>query len=58
MTVNNTTGTYVQPAFMDIPRIGGVGATTEGTMSPYASTLVGAGVRHPDRVQISIYQVM
>ena len=44
MTANNTTGTYVQPAFMDLPRIGATAATTGGRMSPYASTLVGAGV--------------
>jgi outer membrane protein TolC len=44
MTSNNTTSTYVQPAFMDIPRIGGTSATTAGSLSPYASTLVGAGL--------------
>src|SRR4029077_15052108 len=43
MTANNTTGTYLQPDFMDLPRIG---ATSESTrsLSPYASTLVGAGL--------------
>ncbi len=45
MTANNTTGTYVQPGFMDLPRIGATAATTSGGMSPYASTLVGAGLR-------------
>ena len=44
MTANNTTGTYVQPAFMDLPRIGATPTTTRGSFSPYASTLVGAGV--------------
>ena len=43
-TTNNTTATYVQPAYMDLPRIGATTATTTGTLSPYASTLVGAGV--------------
>ena len=44
MTSNNTTSTYVEPAFMDLPRIGGTPATTTGNLSPYASTLVGAGL--------------
>jgi outer membrane protein TolC len=44
MTSNNTTSTYVEPAFMDLPRIGGTPATTTGSLSPYASTLVGAGL--------------
>jgi|HubBroStandDraft_1064217.scaffolds.fasta_scaffold01907_7 outer membrane protein len=44
MTANNTTGTYVDPDFMDIPRIGATPATTTGRLSPYASTFVGAGV--------------
>jgi outer membrane protein len=44
MTANSTTGTYVQPDFVDLPRIGGTPATTSGTLSPYASTLVGAGL--------------
>jgi outer membrane protein len=44
MTANNTTGTYVQPAFMDLPRIGGTPARATGTFSPYASTLAGAGL--------------
>ena len=44
MTANNTTGTYVQPSFMDLPRIGATAATTSGNLSPYASTLIGAGV--------------
>ena len=44
MTANNTTATYVQPDSMDIPRIGGTAATGTGSFSPYASTLVGAGL--------------
>ncbi|HZU84207.1 MAG TPA: TolC family protein [Polyangiaceae bacterium] len=44
MTANNTTGTYVQPDFMDIPRIGATPAKADGSMMPYASTLVGAGL--------------
>jgi outer membrane protein len=44
MTANNTTATYAQPAFVDLPRIGATAATNAGTFSPYASTLVGAGV--------------
>jgi outer membrane protein len=46
MTANNTTGTYVQPLYMDIPRIGGTASRTESSaqLSPYASTFAGAGV--------------
>lgn len=46
MTANNTTGTYLQPAYMDIPRIGGTPSRTESTaqLSPYASTFAGAGL--------------
>lgn len=46
MTANNTTGTYVQPFYMDIPRIGGTLSKTQSTaqLSPYASTFAGAGV--------------
>jgi outer membrane protein len=44
ITANNTTGTYVQPSFMDLPRIGATPGTTGGSLSPHASTLVGAGV--------------
>lgn len=45
-TANNTTGTYVQPFYMDIPRIGGTPARTESSasLSPYASTFAGAGI--------------
>lgn len=44
MTANNTTATFVQVAPMDIPRIGASAATRTGSGSPYASTLVGAGL--------------
>ncbi|HEX8792226.1 MAG TPA: TolC family protein [Polyangiaceae bacterium] len=46
MTANNTTGTYIQPAYMDIPRIGGTASRTESSaqLSPYASTFAGAGL--------------
>jgi outer membrane protein TolC len=44
-TSNNTTATYVQPDVMDIPRIGASASTTRGGWSPYASTLVGAGIQ-------------
>jgi outer membrane protein len=47
MTANNTTGTYVQPLYMDIPRIGATPSRTASAaqLSPYASTFAGAGVR-------------
>ncbi len=44
MTANNTTAMFVQTAPMDIARIGASPATATGTFSPYASTLVAAGV--------------
>ena len=44
MTANNTTATYVQPSFMDLPRIGATASTTSGNLAPYASTLIGAGL--------------
>ena len=44
MTANNTTATFVQTAPLDIPRIGASAATATGSFSPYASTLVGAGL--------------
>jgi outer membrane protein len=43
-TANNTTGTYVSPGFIDIPRIGATSATATGSFQPYASTLAAAGV--------------
>jgi outer membrane protein len=43
-TANNTTGTFVSPGAMDLPRIGGTPATTAANFSPHASTLVGAGI--------------
>jgi outer membrane protein len=44
MTTNNTTGTFVQPDFMDIPRIGATRSASTGTFAPSASTFVGAGI--------------
>lgn len=43
-TANNTTGAYVTPSFMDIPRIGATRATGTGAWSPYPSTFAGVGV--------------
>jgi len=43
MTANNTTGTYVAPDFMDVPRIGATPTAATGSFSPYASTFVGIG---------------
>ena len=43
-TANNSTGTYVSPGFMDIPRIGATRATGTGSWQPYASTLVLVGI--------------
>jgi outer membrane protein len=44
MTANNTTATFTQAAVVDLPRIGATAATATGGLSPYASTLVGAGI--------------
>jgi outer membrane protein TolC len=44
MTANNTTATYVQPSFVDIPRIGATPTTAGGSWNPYPSTLVAVGV--------------
>lgn len=43
-TANNTTGTYVGPGVMDIPRIGGTRSVSSGTWQPYASTIAGVGL--------------
>jgi outer membrane protein len=43
-TANNTTASYVTVPFMDIPRIGGTTVSLPGTMKPYGSTYVGAGL--------------
>lgn len=43
-TANNTTGTYVTPGFMDLPRIGGTRSVSSGVWQPYASTIAGAGI--------------
>jgi outer membrane protein TolC len=42
-TANNTTGTYVNQPFMDIPRIGATRVASPGTMEPSASTFAGVG---------------
>lgn len=42
-TANQTTASYVSPGVLDIPRIGGTTATSNGTFRPYPSTLVGLG---------------
>jgi outer membrane protein len=44
MTANNTTATYVQTPFLDVPRIGATPATSSGSWGPYGSTFVGAGL--------------
>jgi outer membrane protein len=47
MTANNTTGSYLGTEFMDVPRIGGTPSVTSpshASWSPYASSLVGAGL--------------
>ncbi|HEX3773871.1 MAG TPA: TolC family protein [Polyangiaceae bacterium] len=44
-TANNTTGSYVSPSFMDIPRIGATRAVGTGSWQPDPSTFVGVGVR-------------
>jgi len=43
-TANNTTGSYVSPGVLDIPRIGSTRATGTGSWRPYPSTLVGVGI--------------
>jgi len=43
-TANNTTATFAQPPYMDLPRIGATSSTATGGFSPYASTLVGVGL--------------
>lgn len=45
MTANNSTGTYVQTPWIDIPRIGGTASPTSGgNLAPYPSTFLGAGI--------------
>ncbi|MFT3776476.1 MAG: TolC family protein [Minicystis sp.] len=44
-TANNTTGTFSSAPFVDLTRIGGTKVVATGTMQPYPSTLVGAGLR-------------
>ena len=43
-TANNTTGSYVTQSSFDIPRIGGTRSVSQGTLQPYPSTLVAAGM--------------
>ncbi|HEV8548110.1 MAG TPA: TolC family protein [Polyangiaceae bacterium] len=42
-TANNSTGTYVGPGVLDIPRIGGTRSVEHGTFKPYPSTFLGIG---------------
>ncbi len=42
-TANNTTAMFVQSEGLNLPRIGATRATSSGSLSPVASTLVGAG---------------
>jgi outer membrane protein len=44
-TANNTTGTYVSPDSIDIPRIGATHAVDGVALRPYARTLAAVGVR-------------
>ena len=46
-TANNTTGTYVAPWFMDVPRIGATKATASGSFQPYPSTFARCGCGRP-----------
>jgi outer membrane protein len=43
-TANNSTGSYATQSSLDIPRIGGTRSVSQGTLRPYPSTLVAAGV--------------
>ena len=43
-TSNNSTGTYLGAPYVDVPRIGGTKAAPTGSMRPYPSTFVGAGI--------------
>jgi len=40
-TANNSTASYLNQDFVDIPRIGGAAAATTGTWRPYASNFLG-----------------
>lgn len=44
-TANNSTATFVSNNVIDLPRIGGTPVATSNDFSPYASTLVGVGIR-------------
>lgn len=43
-TANNSTGSYVSPGVLDIPRIGATRATGTGSWRPYPATLVAVGI--------------
>lgn len=42
-TTNNTTGSYVSPSYLDVPRIGGTRAVATGSWQPYPSTFAAVG---------------
>ena len=42
-TANNTTGGYVSPGVLDVPRIGGTRSVSSGTWQPYPTTFAAAG---------------
>jgi outer membrane protein TolC len=44
MTANNTTGSYLAPAHIDVLRIGGTRVTSTGSLQPYAATFVAGSV--------------
>jgi outer membrane protein TolC len=43
-TANNTTGTYLGAPYVDVPRIGGTKVASPGSLQPYPTTFVGAGI--------------
>ncbi len=43
-TANNSTGTFVDAPYLDLPRIGGTKTSIPGSGLPYASTMVAAGI--------------
>jgi outer membrane protein len=44
-TENNTSASYFTSSVVDIPRVGGTSAVLHGTLKPYPSTFVGAGIQ-------------
>lgn len=44
-TTNNTTATAISNGVLDLPRIGGTPVTSTSDLQPYATSLVGVGVR-------------